>query len=378
MAQQLKFLKEKHPVIIGLKNEIDTINDKINNERQRLSHIEGIAALASEISNVKILDRAQLPIFPSRPRKALNIILALVLGLFAGIGLVFLFESLDQTIKTIADMQAILKLLCLVPIPLYKPDKEHAEATPEFVTDQVRHSPIAEAFRSLRTGIIFSNPDIAKKTFLITSSSPSEGKSTIAINIATVFAQGDERTVLIDTDLRNPRLHSVFKVDRANGITDILAFDKADISSFIHKTNIKGLDFIACGEVPPNPSELLGSKKMSDFIAKLSTMYDRIIFDTPPVLAATDAVVLSTKVDSTILVIKAGSTHRQAAMRSIEALRSVHAHVLGAVFNMISNDAQNPYYYYYYHYGHHAPKNEKERMSFSNLFSKADHHKKKS
>lgn len=377
MVQQLKFLKDKHPVIIGLKNEIDAIDEKINNERNRLSKDEGSSALMSDITNVKILDRAEPPTVPARPRKALNVVLALVLGLFAGVGLVFLFESLDQTIKTPDDMQALLKLLCLVPIPRYESDATRPDASPEFVADKARHSTMAEAFRSLRTGIIFSNPDLPKKTFLITSSSPSEGKTTVAVNMATVFAQAEERVILIDTDLRNPRLHSVFKIDRANGVTDILAFDKADIAAFIHPTNIKGLDFLACGEVPPNPSELLGSKKMKDLIVKLSAIYDRIIFDTPPVLAATDAVVLSTQVDATIIVVKAGSTHRQAAIRSVEALRSVHANVLGAVFNMITNSDQNPYYYYYYHYGHNADKKVAGRSKANDFLARIDPRNKK-
>lgn len=358
LAQQLKVYKDKHPVITGLKSEIEAINLRISSERRRLSVDEklpaGSLSGSSDITNVKILDRAQVPVFPVRPRKALNVVLAFILGLFAGLGLVFLFESLDQTLKTGGDIETILKTFCLVPVPLHKADSSRPDAQPEFVSSRDRHSTISEAFRGLRTSILFSNPDLQKKTFLVTSPSPSEGKTTVSVNLATVFAQAEERTILVDTDLRNPRLHMVFKVDRANGITDILALGKTDIKSFIHKTDVPNLDLLTCGEVPPNPSELLGSRKMEDFIARLLKDYDRVIFDTPPVLAATDAVVLSTKVDAAILVVKSGSTHRQAALRAVEAFRAVNARLLGAVLNMINSTDQNAYHYYYYHYGQNA------------------------
>lgn len=377
MTKQLKFFKEKHPTIVRLKNDIEAVNAQIDNEYVRLSQDDGALVLRSDTTNVKILDRARPASKPAHPRKLLNGVLAFFFGLLVGGGLVFFLESQDQTIKTIEDMQALLDVLCLVPVPRYIVDPEYPDASPEFVVDRARHSTVAESFRRLRTGIIFSNPDLPKKTFLVTSSSPAEGKTTIAVNLATVFTQADERVILIDTDLRNPRLHSVLKIDRAKGLTNILAFDTADIHAYIHKTNIKGLDFLACGEVPPNPSELLGSKKMEDFIAKLSTMYDRIIFDTPPILAATDAVVLSTKVDGTILVIKAGSTHRQVALRSVEALRSVPSHLLGTVFNMIDNDEQNPYYHYYYHYGHQASKKTGQSLKIKDFFVRIDPRQKK-
>ncbi|MCX5680903.1 MAG: CpsD/CapB family tyrosine-protein kinase, partial [Candidatus Omnitrophica bacterium] len=161
-------------------------------------------------------------------------------------------------------------------------------------------------FRRLRTSIIFSNPDLQKKTLLITSPSPSEGKTTIVVNLATVFAQADEKTIIVDADLRNPKLHNVFNVPRNNGLTEILAYENEDIAKFIHPTQVPNLHLLTCGAVPPNPSELLGSKKIEALIKKLAVIYDRIIFDTPPILAASDAVILSTKVDASIMVAKSG------------------------------------------------------------------------
>ena len=233
---------------------------------------------------------------------------------------------------------------------------------------RTRPIPPGGAFRSVRTGIIYSNPDLSKKTFLVTSATPSEGKTTVAINLAMVFVQAEEKVLLVDTDLRNPRVHSIFEVDRANGVIDLLAFDNADIHSLIRKTGVNGLDLLTCGEVPPNPSELLGSQKMEALIQKLSPLYDRIIFDTPPILAATDAIVLSTKVDSVVLVVKAGATHRHAVQRCVHALRAVNAHIIGAVFNMVDPDQRGPYYYYY-HYGRNAASKGKSRSGKKDLLN---------
>ncbi|MBF0522041.1 MAG: polysaccharide biosynthesis tyrosine autokinase [Candidatus Omnitrophica bacterium] len=356
MTQQLKYLKEKHPVILGLKNEIEAINEKINNERARLSQADSpmqsvVSANNKDITNVKILDQGQVPLKPVRPRKTLNLLLGLIFGFFTGGALVFLFESLDQTVKSSVEIEQKLKIFCPVAIPVFQYEERHPDITTAYFAERSGNVLAAEAFRSLRTGIIFSNPDLPKKTFVVTSSSPSEGKTTVAVNLAAVFVQGDERTILVDADLRNPRLHEVFQVERAHGVTDFLALGKGDLQSFIRKTSIPGLDLLTCGEIPPNPSELLGSKKMEEFIAKLASMYDRVIFDAPPILAATDAVVLSAKVDSTILVVKAGFTQCQAALRSIHSLKAVNARLLGAVLNMVNpNDRSSAYYCYYYPY----------------------------
>lgn len=350
LYQRSKYLKEKNPIILGLQSEIEAIDEKIKGERARLSQKDdtNMAHLTwrGDASHVKIIDQAQVPLKPVRPKKALNMALAIILGFFAGGVLVFIFESLDQTIKTTQDLEQAIKMSCLVAIPSFKNKKAPHDVTPELIADKSRSSLITESFRHLRTGIVFSNPDFAKKTLMVTSSSALEGKTTIAVNLATVFAQAGERTILVDADMRSPRLHLIFDTDPFDGLAEILAYDKGDVQAFIHKTEIPNLEVLACRAVPPNPSELLGSKKMEEFIAKLARDYDRVIFDAPPILAATDAAILSAKVDATILVVRSGFAHRQAVQSSVKALKAVHARILAVVLNMVDFYGQGHHYGY--------------------------------
>jgi len=370
LNQQSEFYKRKHPIILGLEKQIKEIDDKIENEKERLSQQADSSTntidLGSSITNIKILDRAQIPLKPVRPQKIVNVILGFVFGLFAGLALVFLLESIGQTIDGLVDIEQLLHLPCLAVIPHFKDKILLEDVTPAFISAKVLNSGVAESFRGLRTRIFFSNPDYPQKTFVVTSSIPMEGKTTVAVNLATVFAQSNERTILIDTDLRRPSLDTIFNADRTNGISDILTSDKEDIKPYIRKTNIPGLDLLTTGELPLNPSELIGSHRMEKLITKLSLMYDRIIFDTPPVLAATDAVVLSSKVHSTLLVVRAGLTHSQAALRSKQLLQSVRASIMGVVLNMVRFDTYGPGTYNYYY---EAKKQDKPANLFSNLFS---------
>lgn len=369
LNQQYKYLKEKHPVIQGLKNEIAAVNEAIADEQKRMFQSPSANQLSfnnsGSISNVKILDQAVVPINPERPKKLLNLLLALGAGVFIGFGLMFLFESLDQSIKTPSDIERSLKIPFLISVPLHIPEPNKTQTSPdktqtpaELITLTEGHSPVGEAFRSLRTNILYSNPDLKKKIFVVTSTFPSEGKTTVVVNLATVFAQVEEKTLIIDADLRNPKLHYLFNLKRGNGVTEILSMENPDLKKFIYQTQTPNLSILNCGALPPNPSELLGSKKMEALLEKLSGMYDRIILDTPPILAATDAVVLSAKTDGVIFVLKAGSTPYPAAVRSLNYLTSVHANIFGAVLNMVKPNEHGDYYSYY-HYSQNAQKSQK-------------------
>jgi capsular exopolysaccharide synthesis family protein len=283
-----------------------------------------------------------------RPKKLLNILLAFLIGLAAGTGGALLLEAMDQSIKSIEDIQKILSVPLLGSVPLPKQDEKNI--LPALMTLKHPSSVVTEAYKSLRTNIMFSNPDMRKKAIVVTSAGPREGKTTVATNLATAMAHAGEKTLLVDADFRYPKLHEIFGLSRKNGITEILSGREADISSYINKTSVTGLDVLLCGAIPPNPSELLGSKSMQLLMEKLCRIYDRIIFDTPPVLAVTDAVILATVADATIFVTMSGQTYRRSAVRAIEMLNSVETKLLGIVLNAVRPADHGGYYHYYYNY----------------------------
>jgi len=349
--QNLKYVKEKHPIIQGLRSEIAAINAKIDGEKQNAFS-----------ANVRILDSGQVAKSSVRPKLFTNLILALFMGAFAGIAYVFILENIDQSIKIQSDIDSFLHMPCLTALPFYLPTEGKEPFPCALIVDKDSNSMFAERFRDLRTSIIYSNPDLSKKVILISSVGPTEGKSTVAVNLATAFAKFDEKTILIDADLRKPRLHSVFTLPCEKGLTELLVSQHLDFKAHVKDVGIKNLDFISCGTIPLNPAELLGSKKLELLINELAKHYDRIIFDAPPVLAATDAVVLSTKVDTTILVFKAGFTHKQAAMRASKIIHSVHSKVLGIVLNMVKAEDYK-YYQYYNYYSQNVDKVQSEPLN---------------
>ncbi|ASK62276.1 capsular biosynthesis protein [Virgibacillus phasianinus] len=220
-------------------------------------------------------------------------------------------------------------------------------------TSKIRHlitnlnprSPISEQYRAIRTNLQFSSVDQELKTIVVTSSGPSEGKSMTAANLAVVYAQQGKRVLLVDTDLRKPTIHYTFRLDNLAGLSNILVGEKA-LENVIVSSEIDNLDLIPCGPIPPNPSELLASKKMQSTIQAASEVYDIIIFDTPPVLAVTDAQILANICDGSVLVIKSKDTEVEAAKKAIETLEQANARILGTILNDREKKASNYYYYY--------------------------------
>lgn len=208
-------------------------------------------------------------------------------------------------------------------------------------------TPIAEAFRSLRTNIQFSGIDKQIKSLIITSSIPGEGKSTIAFNLAISIAQTEKNVLLVDTDLRKPTIHSYIKAQDFSGVTNIIAQNVNYKEVLYSKSDLGNLDIIISGPVPPNPSEILGSEKMRNLIKELEQHYDIILFDSPPIGLFTDAAVLSTIVDGVIMVCAAGKTQREDIAKSIDSLKKVNANLLGFVFNK-AKYKKNPKYNVYY------------------------------
>lgn len=221
------------------------------------------------------------------------------------------------------------------------------------VVSNIRHliskinpkSPISEQFRTLRTNLQFSSVDDEIQTLLVTSSSPSEGKSSTIANLAVVYAQAGKKVLLVDADLRKPTVHYTFRFDNLKGLSNVLVGDSSMEDAVIH-TDIAGLDVIGSGPIPPNPSELLGSKRMERFIQETKNNYDMILFDTPPVLAVTDAQILAIFCDGSLLVIRSKKTEFEAATKSIDALKPAKAKFLGTVLNDRDVKESNQYYYY--------------------------------
>jgi capsular exopolysaccharide synthesis family protein len=222
-------------------------------------------------------------------------------------------------------------------------------------------SPVTEAYRTLRTNIQFSSFDEKVKTIVITSSGPGEGKTTTSTNLAAVMAQGGHKTILIDCDQRKPKVHKVFGFSNQIGLSNLL-IGETKLEEAIHKTEQENLYVLSSGIRPPNPSELLGSSKMKNFINSLKEEFEYIILDTPPVLMVTDAQVLAQYADGCLLVISSGEAHREAAMRAKELLTKVNAKILGVVLNKVDTTRRGYYYGYYYHayYGNDNVKSNKK------------------
>jgi len=202
------------------------------------------------------------------------------------------------------------------------------------------------------------------KALLVTSPGPGEGKSTSVSNLAITMAQMGSRVLLIDSDLRRPVLHSIFKVDRRIGLSNVLV-GRTSIEEAVQKTEIENLFVMPCGTLPPNPSELLASNAMTRALEEMKTMYDIVLFDSPPIIAVTDAAVLSSRLDGVILVVKAGQTDREAAYRAYTLLKNVNSRVLGALLNGVQVESMYGSYYYYYHYYYYGKDGDKKRKNKS-------------
>lgn len=224
----------------------------------------------------------------------------------------------------------------------------------KLIVQEDAKSPISEAYRTLRTNIQFAKVDSDIKTIMFTSAGPGEGKSTTAANTAVALAQSGKEVLLVDCDLRKPVQHRIFG-KKNRGVTNILVED-LPFEQFIQETDVSGLKVLTSGPIPPNPSELLGSAKMVRLIDLLKMQADYVVIDAPPVVAVTDASVLSSKVDGILLVVSAGIARPEMAQKAKEALERANGHILGVVLNRVEIDAEHSYYYYYYGHGEKAAK----------------------
>jgi capsular exopolysaccharide synthesis family protein len=312
--------------------------------------------------NIRIIDKAEIPKVPVKPNKKRNMLLALAVGLSMGIGLAFLIEYLDNTVKLPEEVKDHLGVTFLGPIPTFDTREKTKDLSADLIAFHSPKSTTSESFRGVRTGILYASPDAAPKVILITSAEPAEGKTLCAANLAVVMAQSGSKVLLLDCDMRRPRIHTLFEEKREKGLSNIL-IGEASFGDTVFRSEVENLDVLFCGPIPPNPSELLGSKRMKVFIEELRKRYDRILIDSPPITAVTDSVVLSQLADGVVIIIRTGHTARQVLKTAVSRLQAVNAQILGAVLNSVSTRKDSYYYYqyYYYYYGDDDKKGKKER-----------------
>lgn len=323
-------------------------------------------------SNIRVVDPAMIPSTPARPAKARNVTLAFLVGLVGGIGLALLREYLDNTVKTPDDVETLARLPSLAVVPQFAGSNGSAkkqgllqgfaasnghEKRIELVAQHLPKSQMSEAFRALRTSILLSQADHPPQVILVTSALPREGKTTAAANLAVTLAQLGDRTVLVDADLRKPGVGRLLNLGSGKyaGLSSYLAgVSSLDLVTVPHPA-IPNLAAIPTGPLPPNPADLLSSHKLADAIAELRTKYKFIVIDSPPVMAATDAVILSVQTDGVLLVVRSGETPKEAFTRTRDLLNSVKCRILGVVLNAVDSNAPDYYYsyrYYPYSYGY--------------------------
>lgn len=308
------------------------------------------ASLSSGIiaTNAQVVDGATIPAVPARPQRVLNILIALFVGTFGGVFLAFFVEYLDDSIKTPDDVENILAM----PFLGYVPSTAQEEG-PIYMFSGPRAA-IAESYRTIRTSIMLSSTeDNPLKVILVTSSTPNEGKTTTAANLAVAMAQMGERVLLIDTDMRRHNLHKVFSIDNLVGISDIIVDHNNLAAACRGLSHIPNFTIITGGTLAPNPSELLGSNSMRQLIAELRGQYDRIVLDSPPIMAFSDSLVLSRLADGVIFVVWGNMTARGHIQKSVQSISSVGGRLLGVVLNNVSVSSKaysyyHPYYHYYY------------------------------
>ncbi len=299
-------------------------------------------------NNIRPLDTAEVPTEPVEPRLKQTAVFGLVLGVMLALALAFLLEVMDRTVRSQEDIEVGIGLPFLGMMPsVPEPQGTMANAVRELHIMQHPNSTAAECLRVVRTNILFCSAARPLKSILVTSSNPLEGKTMTVVNLGVAMAQSGQRTLLIDTDMRRPRLHKILGVPNEHGLSRLILGDD-DLDSAIKSTELAKLSVLPCGPLPPNPAELLQTDRFVALVHTLGLRFDRLIFDSPPVLAVTDAAVLSRALSGVILVARAARVTHDALARARHHLHAVDAHIVGVVLNDV--DLTNPHYTAYYGY----------------------------
>lgn len=344
--QQMLDLQERSTDFQTLKREVDTNRELYDGLLQRMKEV-GVAAGVST-NNISVVDAAQVPRQKFKPRLLLNVAIGMALGLFLGVLLAFLFESLDDTLKSADELEKLVRKPVLGVVPKVRDEKRsgalalHAHENPT--------SAFAEAYRSLRTALMFSTENGAPRVLHVTSVSPEEGKTTTAVSTAINLAQNGASVLLIDGDLRNPSLHKVFRLGNELGLSDLLVSEQKP-AEVTRSTEVDGLFVITSGRLPPSPAELLSSGRMVDLKGLASKRFDYVIIDSPPLLGLADAVILADLADATLLVAAAKSTRSKSLEAGIKRLRQhARSNIIGTVLTKFDLERAGMGYGYGYEY----------------------------
>lgn len=357
-----------------LKNDVDTatsLHASLLKQQMETAVNSGLSA-----SNIRVIERAELPQDPSSPHMPLNLMLGLGAGLVLAVGAMTVGEYFDDSVKSSEEMESVLRIPALATIPNFalarRAPTPHAlghEAAAEgslpalaaaagvareLVVVHEPLSPVAEAFRALRTSVLFSTPGAPPKMLLVTSAGAGEGKTVSSLNLAATLAEAGSRVLLIDVDLRKPSCHRGLGIANERGLSSFLA-GQAELASVTYELEAPRLSFIPAGPTPPNPAELVGSSRMRGMLAELRDAYDFIILDSPPVLPVTDAVVLARDVDGVVQVVKGHDTPRELIRRARDQLAQANAHLLGAVINNVDLGWGDLYFYSRYYGAYRQP-----------------------
>jgi len=352
-----------------LKQEIQTNKGLLEGLMQRAK--ENDVSMAGTPNNIHVVDYASEPDGPVGPRRIQSIVIAAVLSLAFGIALALFLEYLDDTVKSPEDVERGLRLPALAVIPVagrsarqrllpFAGKQQRANGNGngrELLLKAEGPSVEAEAYRHLRTSVLLSTPGRAPRTLLVTSSLPSEGKTTTVVNMATVLSQTDSKVLVIDADMRRPRLHHLFGMENRAGLSSLLSSEITadELLSVVNRYGESNIYLLASGPIPPNPAELLGSEQMRNLIARASADFKYVIIDSPPVASFTDGVLISAIVDGVLLVVQGGKTSRQVVKRTRQMLQEIGAKVIGVVLNKVDLRSQDYYYYHQdyknYYYG---------------------------
>ncbi|MDP9159536.1 MAG: polysaccharide biosynthesis tyrosine autokinase, partial [Acidobacteriota bacterium] len=330
-------------------------------------------------SNIRVVDVARVPVHPVKPEVGRDLVMGLLLALAGGIGLAFLMDSLDSSVRNLEEMAAVSALPALGTIPRslvptrkrgflpYSPAGAGRESS-ALVTCANPHSQAAESYRALRTSILLSSSSAPPKALLVTSAMQGEGKTTISANTAIVLAQKGSRVLLVDADLRRPGLAQMLNLPSLPGLSTILSGVDKQPQFLTPIPEVPTLTLLPAGPIPPNPAELLGSEGMKFWLARWKSEFDHIVIDSPPCLSVTDAVILSVEADKVILVARSGMATRATLRRASELLRHVNADVMGVVLNCLDSNSADYYTYYYgskYGYGRNEEEAEKLQKAAS-------------